>query len=285
MRSFVRFILTAGAVLAASASVSTQPLAAQISGDIIRGKVTGSDSLPIAGAQVSVVALASRVSRLARTDRNGVFTVLFPEGEGDYVVMVAAVGYSARTFQIKRLGDEDVINADVRLQKPSAPTRLDPVRVTGRPPPGRADASADLTGNELTMSMSSLDIGMMSDPNALALFLPGAVFTPGTDGSLGSYSLFGLDVDQNSFMFNGLAIDADGLPRDAGITSAIAGSPYDATRGGFSGGQITSRMSAGTNIIRRNLSLQGYTPRMQLSDRTTRSLGNQQTYASLRRRC
>src|SRR5678815_3284016 len=86
--------------------------------DIIRGRVTGPDSLPIEGASVSVTAIASGVNKTARTDKDGRFTVTFPSAEGDYWVMIQHIGLAARRFEIKRLADEDVLIADTRLQRP-----------------------------------------------------------------------------------------------------------------------------------------------------------------------
>ena len=74
----------------------------------------------------------SGVNKTARTDKDGRFTVTFPSAEGDYWVTIQLIGLAARRFEIKRLADEDVLIADVRLQKPM--TILGPVRVQGQRP-------------------------------------------------------------------------------------------------------------------------------------------------------
>ena len=116
--------------------------------DIIRGRVTGPDSLPIEGASVSVTAIASGVNKTARTDKDGRFTVTFPSAEGDYWVTIQTSASRARRFEIKRLADEDVLIADARLAKPL--TILGPVRVQGqRPTAPRDDGNAtDISGTE-----------------------------------------------------------------------------------------------------------------------------------------
>ena len=135
--------------------------------DIIRGRVTGPDSLPVEGANVSVTAIASGVNKTTRTDRDGRFTVTFLSADGDYWVAVQAIGLAARRFEIKRLGDEDVLLADVRLQKPL--TILAPVRVQGqRPPPPRNENGTDISGTERSVNAQNLDLASLGDLAALA---------------------------------------------------------------------------------------------------------------------
>src|SRR5688500_18302975 len=52
--------------------------------DIIRGRVTGPDSLAIENAIVSVSTIQGDVVKTARTDKNGNFTVTFTDPQGDY---------------------------------------------------------------------------------------------------------------------------------------------------------------------------------------------------------
>src|SRR4051812_25181986 len=79
--------------------------------DIIRGRVTGPDSLPIEGAAISVTAISSGVNKTARTDKEGRYTITFSSAEGDYWVAVQAIGMGPRRFEIKRLADEEVLIA------------------------------------------------------------------------------------------------------------------------------------------------------------------------------
>lgn len=248
--------------------------------DIIRGRVTGPDSLPVEAASVSVTAIQSGVNKTARTDKDGRFTVTFSSAEGDYWIAVQAIGLAPRRFEVKRLGDEDVLFADVRLQKPL--TILGPVRVQGqRPTVSRGDNSLDVSGTERSVNSQYLDLSSLGDLSALASQLPGVTLIPATDGSAAGFSVFGLDAAANSFTLNGLAMNGSTLPRDAAVSTTVATSPYDVSRGGFSGGQVTTRSQSGGNYIVRSMSLTGITPQMQWSDRAAQSLALASTNASV----
>src|SRR5207253_9030697 len=56
--------------------------------DIITGTVTGPDSQPLAGALVQATSLETQVSRQRTTDARGRFTIVFPEGGGQYQLTV-----------------------------------------------------------------------------------------------------------------------------------------------------------------------------------------------------
>jgi len=266
-------------VIVALALLSPPVLHAQ-DPDIIRGRVTGPDSLPIDGASVSVTAIQSGVNKTARTDKDGRFTVTFPSAEGDYWVYVQFIGLSARRFEIKRLADEDVLIADVRLQKPM--TILGPVRVQGqRPTVGRDNGNTmDVGGTEQRVSPAAIDLMSLGDLSSLAATLPGITLIPSADGAPNGFSVFGLDAAANSFMLNGLAMNGSTLPRDAAVSTTVATSPYDVSRGGFSGGQVSTRSQSGGNYIVRTMSFTGITPRMQWTDRAAQSLALASTVAS-----
>ena len=91
------------------------PASAQQSTDIIRGRVTGPDTLPIAGARITATSYQGNIAKGAETDRNGRFQIIFVNGEGDYWIEVAKIGFNKRRFEIKKVGDEQVMLADARL--------------------------------------------------------------------------------------------------------------------------------------------------------------------------
>ena len=68
--------------------------------------------------------LAGGVSRQARTDATGRYTVTVPGGDGDHFGIVAAIGYAARRVEIKRVADEDIRVAGAKLSR-TAGVRLE----------------------------------------------------------------------------------------------------------------------------------------------------------------
>jgi len=75
--------------------------------DIITGTVTGRDSQPLAGALVQATSLETQVSRQRTTDARGRFTIVFPEGGGQYQLTVRYVGMAPARVTIERQADED----------------------------------------------------------------------------------------------------------------------------------------------------------------------------------
>src|SRR5262245_41746049 len=89
--------------------------AGQANTEIIRGRVFGPDSVPVAQAEVMVTGLATHLVQTTRSDARGVYTVLFPNPEGDYVVAVRKVGYTSAAFRVTRIGISSVLARDVYL--------------------------------------------------------------------------------------------------------------------------------------------------------------------------
>ena len=247
--------------------------------DIIRGRVTGPDSLPIENVTVTATSISGGVNRTARTGKDGRYTITFPGGDGDYMMSFAALGFEMRRFEVKRVADEDFLLADARLRRVNAV--LDVVEVQGeRQRPRRNDVAPDASGTERTITASEVPANLMGDLAAMAATLPGVTPTTNEDGSAG-YSVYGLGADQNSTTLNGMSFGGGQLPRDAAISSSLVTSPYDVSRGGFSGAQMNIRTRSGSNFIARTNSFNFDSPAMQWSDAAARSLGQEFSNASL----
>ena len=274
----VRRLLSLIAVIAAS--LIGRDLAAQTT-DVIRGKVTGPDSLPIQGVTVTATSISGNVSRTAKTDKSGNFSISFPNGDGDYIVSFASMGFAARRFQVKRTADQEFLVADARLAR-SAVT-LDAMKVES--PRQRVDRNAalstDISGSERGLGGGVLGLDQMGDFAAMAGSLPGFSYIPaGADGA-GGFSVFGLDQAANLTTINGLPTGADGLPRDANAGQSVSTSAYDVSRGGFSGGNINTRPRSGNNFVRRSASFVGQAPQATWTDAAGRASGAAQTYGSV----
>ena len=273
-----RFSLLA-VFIALLALVAPPAVAQQV--DVIRGRITGETNEPLENVSIMVTSLSGNVNRTARTDRAGRFTVTFPNGDGDYMVTIAAVGYAQKRFEVKRAADEDVLLADAKLTKVG--TVLDAMKVTAeRQRVSRGEVSQDVGGTERTISnLSALPPDQMTDLASLAATLPGVQLVPGQDGGANGFSVLGLGADQNNTTLNGMMFGGAGLPRDAGVFSSLVTSPYDVSRGGFSGGQFQLRTRSGSNFSSRGLSFVGDNPALQWADAAARATGQQFSNASL----
>ncbi len=271
-----RFALLA---VALSSLCAAGPLAAQQL-DVIRGIISGPDSIPIAGARVTATSLSGNVNRNARTDTKGRFTITFPGGDGDYFVTVTALGFTPKRFEVKRTADQEVLLADARLTR--AVTQLDEVRVIGdRPRTTRDDRTPDIGGSERSVAGANVGAAQAGDLAAMAASLPGVQLVPGADGDPSGYSVLGLTPDQNNTTLNGQNFGGSNLPRDAGVSSALSTSPYDVSRGGFSGAQFQLRTPSGSNFRSRTMSLNLDSPTLQFTDAAARALGQEYSNASV----
>lgn len=268
-------------VLLALLGVTAPPAAAQ-QVDVIRGRITNSENEPLESVAVIVTSISGNVNRTTRTDRQGRFTVTFPNGDGDYMVTLNAVGYGQKRFEVKRTADEDVLLADAKLSKVGAV--LDAMKVTAdRQKVSRGEAGQDISGTEKTIATNNpaLPPDQMNDLAAMAATLPGVQLVPGQDGGANGFSVLGLGADQNQTTLNGMLFGGAGLPRDAGVFSSLATSPYDVSRGGFSGGQFQLRTRSGSNFSSRALSFVGDAPQLQWTDRAAQAQGQKYTNGSL----
>ncbi|HUQ80589.1 MAG TPA: TonB-dependent receptor, partial [Gemmatimonadaceae bacterium] len=248
--------------------------------DVIRGRVIGPDSLPVPEVLVTVTSFSGSVSRTARTDRNGRFTVTFPSGDGDYMVAFAAIGYAAKRFEVKRMADEEILVADAKLTKVDAVLGAMEIKAP-RDKVARNDPAPDISGTERPIPTTDVPANLMGDLAAMAASLPGVQTVPGEGGDPNGFSVLGLGADQNNTTLNGMSFGGSGLPRDAAISSSLVTTPYDVSRGGFSGAQMSIRTRPGSNFITRGMSLNLDAPQTQWTDAAARALGQEYTNASL----
>ena len=275
MRPIIRACVVASvATLAFALPVSAQQL------DVIRGQVVGPEGKPLEDAKVTATSLSGNVNRTARTDKNGRYTITFPGGEGDYFVEFSAIGYAARRFEVKRTADQEILVADAKLLR--AAGQLETVKVTAqRDRVDRNDVTPDISGSERRVDNSAVPADQQGDIAAMAASLPGVTLVPGQDGDPSGFSVLGLSPDQNSTTLNGMQFGGSNLPRDAAVSTSLVTTPYDVSRGGFSGAQFQIRGRPGSNYITRAMSLNLDAPQLQWTDRAARSLGQQYSNVSV----
>lgn len=271
--------LTSARIVVALLALLAVPRAARAQTDVIRGHVTTVDGLPLPNVRVTATSLPGSVTREVRTDNKGAFQIAFPDGPGDFIMGYSLIGYVFRQFEIKRTADQDVLIADAKL----AVVQLDTISVVApvQQKVSRNSSTPDVGGTERSISMSGLPAEVMGDLVAMAASLPGVVLLPGLDGAPDGFSVLGLGADQNSVTLNGMTLGANGLPRDANISTSLTTSPFDASRGGFSGANLNIRSGSGSNYRNRGMSLVLNTPQLEWTDRAGQSLGNEYTNVSL----
>ncbi|HMI46716.1 MAG TPA: carboxypeptidase-like regulatory domain-containing protein, partial [Gemmatimonadaceae bacterium] len=159
------------------------PVLAQVGSttDILMGRVAGLDSQAVAGARVEATSVETGITRTKTTGPDGRYTIVFPDGGGNYRLTVRALGMTPVTRNIQRQGDEDRIITDIDMgrfatqlatvQVRAAPRRGDPSQ---RPEPGGTERNL----NPNLVNRLPVDAG---DLNALAALAPGVISVPGTD--------------------------------------------------------------------------------------------------------
>src|ERR1041385_5847645 len=270
--SFRRFSLLLGILLVSAATTAR----AQES-DIIRGKVTGPDSLPLENVKVTAMSIATNQSISRNTGKDGRFTIVFPNGGGDFIISYSAIGFQPQQKEVKREQDEAILIADQGLGK--SPTQLQAIRVTAqRQQVDRNDDTRNGGGvgsGDRGVDLSQISIGAQGDLAAMAASLPGVTYIPGADGGPAGFSILGLGADQNLTTLNGLNFAGSDLPRDAVTTGRVSSNPFNPNQGGFSGGQLALRTAAGTNFVTQTVRLTLEPQLLQFTDNAGQQLGTQ----------
>ncbi len=214
--------------------------------DIITGTVTGPDSQPIAGVVVQATSLETQVSRSRTTDARGRFTIVFPDGGGQYQLVARFVGMAPARVTIARQADEDRLVASIHMGSLAVP--LEPVTVTARRTPrGERPAPGSTERNLTPDQLARLPIDA-SDLNTLATLAPGVVGIAGNDTTDAAFSVAGQRTTANNVTLDGLSFGSGSVPQDAIRNTRVVTSTYDVARGQFSGGLVASTTRSGTNV-------------------------------------
>ncbi|HEY6157715.1 MAG TPA: carboxypeptidase regulatory-like domain-containing protein [Gemmatimonadales bacterium] len=213
--------------------------------DIIVGTVTGPDSQPLAGATIEVTSRETGGARQVTTDARGRFTLLFPDGGGQYDLVVRYIGMAPAHLSVTRRGDEDRIVANVRMGL--AAITMEAVSVTARrggrsDQVGRGATGQALGGEEVARLPTDA-----SDLNTVATLAPGVLAIPGGDTSSASFSVAGQRPTANNVTLDGMSLGSGEVPQDAVRAIRVVTNSYDVARGQFSGGLVASTTRSGTN--------------------------------------
>ncbi|HTL04892.1 MAG TPA: carboxypeptidase regulatory-like domain-containing protein, partial [Gemmatimonadales bacterium] len=241
------------ALLALLCSAAASGLRAQVgtTTDVLTGIVKDDTGAPVADAVVEATSLETQVMRTTKTDARGRYTLLFPDGGGQYRLIVRAIGKSPVMRNVARVADEDRLVTNVTLG--TVATRLDEIVVRGRQAPrvdpnGGPPTPGATERNFNPNQTARLPIDA-SDFTILATLAPGVVSVAGSDSTAAGFSVAGQRPSSNSTTLDGLTYGGASVPQDAVRNTRVITNSYDVARGQFSGGQVASTTRSGTNVI------------------------------------
>lgn len=251
--------------LCALALVSSPAVAQTDQLDVVYGRVyAASDSTPVIGAALNLRPLkgAGEMNTLSR--EQGVYAFFWMDGPHAYTLRVSARGFATKETRVVRNGTKPDMVVDFYLQRASTAS-LSPVKVLAA---SRAmsvrigGAMSDRLGMERSGARTEqLTPEQQGNVNALVVAMPDVRVTTGLDGET-SYSALGLAASQNNVMLNGSTFSGTALPRDAVGFARFARTPFDPSRGGFSGGQISVVLLPGSNNSVNTVRLTGNSSRL-----------------------
>jgi hypothetical protein len=228
-----------------------------------------------AGATASITTRANSVGR---------WTIVMPARAAEYYVTVSAIGWIQQRVDVKSNGGTSPIAADVSLKR--APVRLGPVQVTAakRPPPQREFLiGADVAGTEKGVLAASEVFAVADQGDLMSMIaqVPGITVTSDPTTGLPTFSALGLSGSQNNIVLNGLAYGGSDIPRDINGAVRVTATPYDVSRGGFSGAQLSVTQAPGSNFSQRLAHVTFDGPDLQFTDHVGQQLGQQYSNVQL----
>lgn len=245
-----RLAVLLGAALVALAVLGTPARAqAGMGTDVITGTVRGEDGAPLLGATIEATSLETQVTRRAVTDARGRFTILFPDGGGQYRMTARAIGMSPRIELLQRYADEDRLVWNVQLR--GGVVTLDAITVRSAPAITRAPDGPTPGATERALSQELL-ARLPTDATDLALLaalVPGVTALGASDTTAAAFSVAGLGADANALTLDGLLFGTSSVPQEGLRQTRVITSTYDVSRGQFSGGMIASTTRSGSNVM------------------------------------
>jgi len=278
-------LLSASATVRSAAGAQsltpTRPAAERLGGRI----TADSGRRPLAGVPVIVTMGPARLVRMDTTAADGTWTILFPEGTGDYLVFAAAPGYTSARRRMQRdsagIAGDDGWGYRVDLTLTAvAPATLTTVRVAAtreRPTRNREGEPGEPRGAAAEREVASLT-GLV-DPTAAGTLTALLETNPGSVTGRGGVGVLG--QTEHGTTLGGLNVVGLTLPREANTTVRVAPTAYDPARGWFGGAQVDVSLAPGFQFAQRRLSLTGDLPALTATDRAGRLLGQAVTHVQL----
>jgi hypothetical protein len=243
--------------------------------EIVRGRLTADSGRSIPNALISTTRAPDRAVRQTRTGADGNWSIVWPDGTGDYLVQATAIGFEPGRARATRHGSDSVLVINMALRRLGAQQLAAVVTQGQRPRPDRAaiqgsDVGASEQSNTAgpgTAMSDRLPADLAGDLSAAAMLVPGAM------PASGGISVLGLGPAQNSVTLNGLAFGGGQIPRDAATSIRVSTSMFDPAAGWFSGARTNVQMAAGGLFSARTARLTVDAPALQYNDPTSARLG------------
>ena len=277
--ALLRYTLFVMAVLCATAPRARAQVGSTT--DIIMGKVTSPDGAPVVGARVEVTSSETGITRRKTTNESGDYSLLFPDGGGNYTMKVSFIGFGPYTGNVARQNDEDRLVANVRLTR--NPQVLAAVQVRANNNNGRQQDRPTAGSQERNLSAAQLDRLPIDkgDLAAIAALAPGVIGTPATDSTAATFSVGGQPTNQNQITLDGLSFGSGSVPSEAVRSTRVITNTYDVSRGQFTGGQVASTTRGGTNNVQGVFTYALRDPELEFVDEASATFGQKYMQNSL----
>lgn len=260
--------------LAALLALAGRPAAAQGgAGDAVHGTVTGADSLPVPGAEVTVRSARTLQTRRALSDAAGRWRVVFPDTSHAYEVAVRRIGNRPARMRVERLRGGSLPVANVMLEAEALVLETLTATAGRRPPVVAGGPGGDRLPHERS-AVQSWDGGDHTRFERGQLDAVAALGSGATVLDDGTVSVGGLSPGQNAFRIDGLSFGGRSLPRLGTSFGYGTSQSADAARGGFSGGEVSASLVEGHfQSPELALSLRASDPALQAGGAEVGSLG------------
>ena len=277
--ALLRYLLVIIALLSASARVAAGQVGATT--DIVMGRVTGPDTSGVAGARVELTSSETGITRRKTTNERGEFSILFPDGGGNYTIKVTSIGFGPYSGSVGRQNDEDRLVHNVHLTR--NPQVLAAVQVRANTNQGQQQDRPTAGSQERNLSAAQLDRLPIDkgDLASIAALAPGVIGTSATDSSAATFSVGGQPTNQNQITLDGLSFGSGSVPSEAVRSTRVITNTYDVSRGQFTGGQVASTTRGGTNNVQGVITYALRDPELEFVDESSASFGQKYMQNSL----
>ena len=277
--TLLRSTLFVIAILCATASGARAQVGSTT--DIVMGKVTSPDGAPVVGARVELTSSETGITRRKTTNETGDYSILFPDGGGNYTLKVSFIGFGPYTGSVSRQSDEDRLVANVRLTRNAQVLAAVQVRASNNG--GQQQDRPTAGSQERNLSAAQLDRLPIDkgDLASIAALAPGVIGTSATDSTAATFSVGGQPTNQNQITLDGLSFGSGSVPSEAVRSTRVITNTYDVSRGQFTGGQVASTTRGGTNNVQGVFTYALRDPELEFVDESSATFGQKYMQNSL----